>query len=218
MGQFVYSYGEGYRDQFDPYDLNRRLKWEVSPLLLIIIVSIAFAVVPTIKGVYGVTGGWCWIRGVKNCKEYKLGIVEQWALWYVWQILLLLILPIVLGYGTYRSRRIAQNNPGEAEFLDRRTKASIVVLIVYVLVYPLVTISELIIRVVDIFSTISSLAPWIVLAVVAPLGSAMLPLLALLYLYCSGKFLARRQAKAMQPPAPVNDNEREPLVPQAVPS
>ena len=42
-----------------------------------------FVWVPLLHDIYGLAGGWCWIRTMDNqCNELKAGIVEQFALWY----------------------------------------------------------------------------------------------------------------------------------------
>ena len=42
-----------------------------------------FVWVPLLHHIYGLAGGWCWIRTMDNeCNELKAGIVEQFALWY----------------------------------------------------------------------------------------------------------------------------------------
>jgi len=42
-----------------------------------------FIWVPLLHDIYGLAGGWCWIRTMDNhCNELKAGIVEQFALWY----------------------------------------------------------------------------------------------------------------------------------------
>ena len=56
---------------------------EITTVCLSVFVPLVGAVVPLIRGTYGLTGGWCWIRDIHNkCKKH-----DEWVLYTVLAIL-----------------------------------------------------------------------------------------------------------------------------------
>ena len=61
-------------------------KWETVYIAISLSIPGIIASIPLITEYYGVAGGWCWIRDLKNhCPSEKdtAGIVQQFTLWYV---------------------------------------------------------------------------------------------------------------------------------------
>ena len=190
---FVFSYGQPSYDFYDPHRALRRCKREILPLCVVIVWSAIFATVPVITDTYGLIGGWCWIRSLDDdCNLDAIGAVEQWVLFYAWQILLLVSAPIVLVIGVCRSYQIARRTEGTAvdtaTAYRKKARASGIALTAYIAIYFLFQVYGLFVLLyIYVSSSIRSELSTALVAI-APIRFAFLPLLALLYLYCAGKF------------------------------
>ena len=188
---FWFSYGQPSYDYYDPHRALRRCKREILPLCGTVVWAAFIAIVPAITEKYGMIYGWCWIQN--QCNDDPVGIAEQWILYYGWLIILLVCAPVVLIIGVCRSRQIARMSEGiavqTAEIYRRKARASAIVLTAYILVYLLFYLYDLCLVITDVSKTIP-FGMWIIDAATISIRTTVLPLLALLYLYCTGKFPA----------------------------
>ena len=79
---------------------NFRRETEYFYVLLSIILPLTFSWIPFIHDSYGLSGAWCWIQKYdENCKMDSEGYIEQYALWFLPQWLMLLVnLIFIVGF------------------------------------------------------------------------------------------------------------------------
>ena len=55
-------------------------------------IPIIFSHIPLLKSNYGLAGAWCWIKARDDeCQKIEAGIAEQFAVWYVWAMLFIIV-------------------------------------------------------------------------------------------------------------------------------
>ena len=151
-------------------------------------------------------------RDDKDCHANRVGKIVHWVLWYMWLILFIIVTPIVLGIGIIKSYKKSHGGNVLDVIFQRKQKASAIVLIAYVLVYLTTSLCELCIRIASDTASKYYFGPQVINAIITPIKETALPLLALLYLWHSGKFPARTEEQHHNPRIQNNAMEQHPLV------
>ena len=91
---FRVKHHKDYEDaQYDNNFENSRCFEGVTLALAFVVVPILFSTIPFYKSqMYGLSGAWCWIKTTdKNCREIKAGVIEQFVVWYGFNVLLVVL-------------------------------------------------------------------------------------------------------------------------------
>ena len=142
-------------------------KLEITYVLISVFLPLLYVWIPFIKHTFGMSGAWCGIRGRKDDgAKYKLGLIEQFTLWYVPFFLVALIdaLVIIVIFGVlavraFEERRHHFNHICNHERLlpqirDPKKEAfkQFLPLLIYPLLFPVLSLSAMVDRVYDVFA------------------------------------------------------------------
>ena len=112
---FRVKHYQDYEDaQYDNNFENSRCFEGVTLVLAFVVVPALFSTVPFYTGkshMYGLSGAWCWIKTTdKYCHEIKSGFIEQFVVWYGFNVLLVILFicdMIVIAFMIMRKKATA---------------------------------------------------------------------------------------------------------------
>ena len=163
-------------------------KIEVFCVIFSLLFPLLISWVPFLHDTYGLAGAWCWIRvyGYADCRYYREGLIEQYALWYGPFFLLLIVNAILtIAVLVVLCRRAFRKQPNRAPDVnedkrvrfqglnleaDKYKKAlrDTLPLLAYPIIYNFFSWFTLANRIRRNISPGSSFAAWVIHAVAAP--------------------------------------------------
>ena len=167
------------------WEPSKRL--EAGCFIMIIGVAIVASFIP-VPYAYGITGGWCWIRDRVHggCKEYVVGKVEQFVLWYVWMFVSVVLIASLFCIALILTYKMARNYKIADKYYKQQAKQTATILFLYLGIYFVLSLIELIIRVYNSVYDYN-FGTWVTVAIITPIGAVFLPLMFLVHLTCIGR-------------------------------
>ena len=136
---------------------TERGRIEVIFVLFAVLFPLLFSWIPFIHDTYGLAGAWCWIRKEdSNCNEYQEGLIEQYALWFVWLFLFQILDCIALLIVYPISITLKVKNGKQKAFVQHQAPA-LCLIGIYVVVYWISVVN----RLHRIISPVESIHLWI---------------------------------------------------------
>ena len=152
--QIFFKIGKTERNCYHYY--QRRI--EVIFVLFPVLFPLLFSWIPFIHDTYGLAGAWCWIRKEdSNCNEYQEGLIEQYALWFVWLFLFQIFDCIALLIGYPISITLKVKDYRERKSLVGHHAPALCLIGIYVVVYWISVVN----RLHRIISPVESIHLWI---------------------------------------------------------
>lgn len=171
---------------------------EVSCMVLALVLPTGVALIPAVTHVYGMSrDGWCWLKDRDTeCNINNKGVIEKWALWYTWVLLLEVFIPIPFAIALCYSYKMANQTKGTADRISkgykRQAKAITVLLVLYLGIYFTMTTYELFISLHLIATKKYVFGMWIAFGIMSPVSATFLPVAFLVHIWCLGKMKRRR--------------------------
>ena len=164
------------------------LKYEVTGLIITLVASLVFSIIPFIDfgngTMYGLAGAWCWIRTTgENCSEFTEGVVEQFVLWYGMVILFVtlnFLAMLAVIFVLYRGTQQAQGSLRQT-YKDALKEAKPLLLypIIFIVIYSLAFVN----RVYYAVTKQTDVALWAIHAIAESSLPLFIPLAFLLHPY-----------------------------------